>query len=526
MIDQEKIKRAVALIIEAIGEDATREGLVETPRRIAEMYAELFDGLQKDPLDVLKVWFKREGPREMVILKNIPFYSMCEHHFLPFHGVAHIGYIPNERIVGISKLARVVEILAHRPQLQERLTGQIADAIMEGLQPQGVGVVIEAEHLCYDQETEILTNKGWRKFAVLTDEQVAQVDPQTLEMTFTQPLAKIAYRYSGPMYRYHSDCVDLLVTPDHRMLLKSDWHFYKGGGPWRFVPARAIPIRGRYIIPQACSWSGTPIPATYELAGRKVASDDYLRFMGIWLSEGCAYEKPGHKGYTVVVSQAPGEVADKIRALFDRLPWNWWENSTPSGIRQFIISDKALCEFLAPFGKSGNKFIPTDIKNATPEQLRLFLEWYGMGDGHHYKDRPLRWQYVSKSPQLIDDIQEILVRLGIAGGLQSYSNCARIETRTHKRKEGAGYKWYAMLLPKHRSVVDYEGMVYCVTVPTSAVLVRRNGKTAVSGNCMTMRGIKKPGSIVVTSANRGLFRRNLATRQEFLSLVHSSKGSE
>ena len=156
MIDQEKIKRAVALIIEAIGEDATREGLVETPRRIAEMYAELFDGLQKDPLDVLKVWFKREGPREMVILKNIPFYSMCEHHFLPFHGVAHIGYIPNERIVGISKLARVVEILAHRPQLQERLTGQIADAIMEGLQPQGVGVVVEAEHLC-------LTMRGIKK---------------------------------------------------------------------------------------------------------------------------------------------------------------------------------------------------------------------------------------------------------------------------------------------------------------------------------------------------------------------------
>ena len=156
MIDQEKIKRAVALIIEAIGEDATREGLVETPRRIAEMYAELFEGLEKDPLDELTVFFEAGKHKEMIILKDIPFYSMCEHHFLPFHGVAHIGYIPNERIVGISKLARVVEILARRPQLQERLTGQIADAIMEGLQPQGVGVVVEAEHLC-------LTMRGIKK---------------------------------------------------------------------------------------------------------------------------------------------------------------------------------------------------------------------------------------------------------------------------------------------------------------------------------------------------------------------------
>ncbi len=155
-MDQEKIKRAVALIIEAIGEDATREGLVETPRRIAEMYAELFEGLEKDPLEELKVFFKAGKHKEMIILKDIPFYSMCEHHFLPFHGVAHIGYIPNERIVGISKLARVVEILARRPQLQERLTGQIADAIMEGLQPQGVGVVVEAEHLC-------LTMRGIKK---------------------------------------------------------------------------------------------------------------------------------------------------------------------------------------------------------------------------------------------------------------------------------------------------------------------------------------------------------------------------
>jgi GTP cyclohydrolase I len=145
--DQSRIRRAVREIIAAIGEDPDREGLRETPRRVAEMYAELFAGLVEDPADVLRVGFE-EGHQEMVLVKDIPFYSMCEHHFLPFHGVAHVGYIPNGRVVGLSKLARALEILARRPQVQERLTSQLADVIMSTLEPSGVGVVIEADHLC------------------------------------------------------------------------------------------------------------------------------------------------------------------------------------------------------------------------------------------------------------------------------------------------------------------------------------------------------------------------------------------
>jgi GTP cyclohydrolase I len=156
LIDQEAISKAIREIISAIGEDGTREGLVDTPARIAQMYAEIFSGLGRDPKEILAVGFDEEKHEEMVVLKDIPFYSMCEHHFLPFHGMAHVGYIPRRRLVGISKLARVVEILARRPQLQERLTGQIADTIMEALEPRGVGVVIEAEHLC-------MTMRGIRK---------------------------------------------------------------------------------------------------------------------------------------------------------------------------------------------------------------------------------------------------------------------------------------------------------------------------------------------------------------------------
>jgi len=149
VIDEAEIKKAVTTIIKAIGDDPERPGLVDTPQRVAEMYAELFMGIDVDPKAELTVGFE-EGHREMVILRDIPFYSMCEHHLLPFYGVAHVGYIPNTdgRIIGISKLARVVEIIARRPQLQERMTSQIADTIAEGIKPEGVAVVVQAEHLC------------------------------------------------------------------------------------------------------------------------------------------------------------------------------------------------------------------------------------------------------------------------------------------------------------------------------------------------------------------------------------------
>jgi GTP cyclohydrolase I len=149
MIDEGKIKKAIKELLEAIGENPSREGIKDTPRRVAEMYAELFHGFGKDAKVDLGVDFEL-GHREMVVVKDIPFYSMCEHHLLPFYGVAHVGYIPNKegRIVGISKLARVVETIARRPQVQERMTTEIADIIFNGLKASGAGVVIQAEHMC------------------------------------------------------------------------------------------------------------------------------------------------------------------------------------------------------------------------------------------------------------------------------------------------------------------------------------------------------------------------------------------
>jgi GTP cyclohydrolase I len=148
-MDLDRAAAAVRELLLAVGEDPDRPGLIDTPARVARAYAETFAGLDQDPYEVLSTTFD-EDHDELVLVKDIPMYSTCEHHLVPFHGVAHIGYIPGEdgRVTGLSKLARLVEVYARRPQVQERMTSQIADALADVLKPRGVLVVIEAEHLC------------------------------------------------------------------------------------------------------------------------------------------------------------------------------------------------------------------------------------------------------------------------------------------------------------------------------------------------------------------------------------------
>ncbi len=160
-MDKAKIEKAVRDILEAIGEDPDREGLVETPKRVAKMYEEVFSGLSEDAHDHLKL-FNEKGNDELVIVRDIPLYSMCEHHLLPFVGKAHIAYIPSAgKIIGLSKVARIVNVYAKRPQVQERLTTQIADFLYEELEAKSVAVLIQAEHLC-------MTMRGVRAAGAVT----------------------------------------------------------------------------------------------------------------------------------------------------------------------------------------------------------------------------------------------------------------------------------------------------------------------------------------------------------------------
>ena len=162
VFDRERAEAAVRELLIAVGEDPDREGLLETPARVARAYAEMFAGLHTEPTDVLNKTFS-EDHQELVLVRDIPIYSTCEHHLVPFFGVAHIGYIPGEsgQVTGLSKLARLVDLFAQRPQVQERLTRQVADALVDKLGAQAVIVVIECEHLC-------MAMRGIRKPGAMT----------------------------------------------------------------------------------------------------------------------------------------------------------------------------------------------------------------------------------------------------------------------------------------------------------------------------------------------------------------------
>lgn len=183
-MDLDKIKQGVTLILEGIGEDVNRPGLLDTPARISRMYEELFGGLSEDPARHLKTVLG-ESHDEIILAKDIPMHSICEHHLLPFQGVAHIAYIPKEgRIVGLSKLVRVLEDLSRRPQVQERLTTQLADTLVEGLKPQGVMVMLEANHLC-------MTIRGVKKSNSRIITSAVRGVFRTSEATRTEALALI-----------------------------------------------------------------------------------------------------------------------------------------------------------------------------------------------------------------------------------------------------------------------------------------------------------------------------------------------
>ncbi len=164
MIKEEQIRQSVAAILDAIGEDTSREGLRDTPSRVSRMYGEIFSGIGLDPSEAFTALFEDSGGSNAVVLRDVSFFSICEHHLLPFYGAAQIGYIPKGKVCGASKLIRALEIVARRPQLQERMTSQLAEAMHRGLDPYGVAVIIEAEHMCMtmrgvrNQGSRILTS--------------------------------------------------------------------------------------------------------------------------------------------------------------------------------------------------------------------------------------------------------------------------------------------------------------------------------------------------------------------------------
>ncbi|GAA2373931.1 GTP cyclohydrolase I FolE [Nonomuraea africana] len=187
-VDHARIEKAVREILYAIGENPDRDGLIDTPARVARAYAEQFSGLNQSPEDVLNKVFDVDHD-EMILVRDIEVYSTCEHHLVPFYGMAHVGYIPNDKgqVTGLSKLARLVDVFARRPQVQERMTSQIADALMRILEPRGAIVVLECEHLC-------MTMRGVRKPGAKTLTSAVRGDFRTSDKTRAEAMSLIIGR--------------------------------------------------------------------------------------------------------------------------------------------------------------------------------------------------------------------------------------------------------------------------------------------------------------------------------------------
>ncbi|MBU4140448.1 MAG: GTP cyclohydrolase I FolE, partial [Candidatus Omnitrophica bacterium] len=424
-MDKKKIAMAIRMVLEAVGDNPRRADLLGTPQRVADMYEEVLSGIKQDPGKELEVLLS-EGHDEIVLLKDIPLYALCEHHLLPFVGKVHVAYVPQgNRVTGLSKLARVVDILAKRLQVQERLTTQIADVIMKKLRPKGVMVVVEAEHLCYDSKTQILTENRWKLFKDLDkNDKVSQVDISTRHLSFVKPKRIISYDYSGKMVQVRSLSVDLLVTPDHRFCYTSEWKFYNNKNHnWQIAPTGTL-VNKYVVIPRTCNWVGKD-RRSVNIGRYKIDFSTFMKLFGMWVAEGCVTNAGKRKFF--VVSQSPKSLHySKIKSLFDELEIKYTIGRNGK-TNQFRIEDKDFHQYFKKFGKSGDKYIPKFVKNASPKYLKLFLDWYTKGDGFITKRGT--FHFVSKSEKLIDDLQEISIKLGMGCTKQNLNNknCFRME---------------------------------------------------------------------------------------------------
>ena len=474
MIDREKIRQAIRLFLEGIGEDPDREGLKETPERIARMWEE-FESMRSFDM---KLFEEFGNYNEMVLVKDIRFYSLCEHHLLPFFGKVHIAYVPDNLVCGLSKLVRTVRAFSLRPQVQERLTEEIADFLNRELKPKGVGVVIEAEHLCYSSDTEVLTEEGWKPFKDLTgNERVAQVYPETLEVEFTRPLMLHRYAFSGLMVGFLGKHIDLLVSPDHRML-------YAEGMDGKLLMGPAYRLLGRRPLIPCAGFTG-------DFGALAPESRGIVRFLALYVRQG---EVRGREVFVRCRSERDRAI---LRESVPHVPFSY--SLSREGA---VVRSPELAEHLRPLGDMERRRLPAGILSLSCGLKEEFIRTLSATEG--------KLRFLCLSKRLAGDLQAILATMGYMTNLYYGDDgkwCLKAEKVGYPLGEATTYR------------MPYTGFIYSLTVPSGFLLVRRNYKTAVSGNCMSMRGVMSPGHVTTTSALRGAFLKDIKTREEFLKLI-------
>jgi len=339
---------------------------------------------------------------------------------------------------------------------------------------------------CYDEKTEIFTSEGWKLFSELTEKELVAEVNDNLTINFVKPRHYFKADYEGEMYSFKTKSLDLLVTPNHNMVVVNENKYYSTK-QMQMQLKRADQTR-RCIIPQTIEWEGKEIDK-FTVAGQKLKNhilkpivlngDDYCKFMGIYLSEGSVSKD---KYYKVQIAQSKDnnkEKYEKIKEMIKSLPFNYFEVKN----KGIVVNSKQLNEYLRQFGYSGEKYVPDEIKNATKRQVRIFLDWFILGDGYkrtYIKNGHTNERIITKSKKLADDIQELYLKLEISTTLRkTKEGYYEVSTRHTKNNK---WKKYSRIRKENIEKEYYKGKIYCVEVSSHKLLVRRNGKIAVCGN--------------------------------------------
>jgi len=534
--------------------DVDFANMEDTPKRFVKAFMEMTrtrTEIRQEVKDIIATSFPAsnvpnhkpgiitQGPIEAV--------SICPHHWLTVKYEVFVAYIPGENggVLGLSKLARLVIALARRPVLQEDFTKDIADILhwenhdykshWPSVDSFGSAVRVIGVHSCFDGDTEILTENGWTKFKHLQDNvRVAQVDVKNgMKTSLVLPM-KVIRQKNGfdHLLHFKNRCVDLMVTPDHNLITSSSWKYNHNNGyfNWEFIPANKVPVE--FYVPKQIEWDEkTPIKAV-NIDGHRIEANDFIKLMALYFSEGCwrgegswLHYARNKVGIEIVQKKGTPE-CDKMISFFNTLPFRI-DRELQDGAYHFIIHSTDLPKYLLKFGRlCVDMRLPRILLNAPKKQQRLFLKWFYLGDGdkwhlkqeHKDKFERSRGQIISTaSKKLARDLQELYFKCGMDTHIHTYEgadyqnggNKYRVwqqlgkgQNNTQDGKQAAFFRTSST----PPEIIPYTGMVYCVTVPTSAIIVRRNGLITVVGNCMSCRGVHSNAK-TVTAELRGDFRK-------------------
>lgn len=498
-----------------LGLDCSSPDMQATPYRYAKHLADFAANQGKlpkltteDEYDASKVikltLFDQHKVDELIIERNLDYASICAHHLLPFYGQGTIGYLPGNSIIGASKVPRLLDFFAKQPQTQEYLTQQVAEFIKEKTGARFVGVVLTGTHTCCSDDTEILTEDGFVAFPDLQKGKKVAQYYQNGKISYVEPEAYIDLPYSGEMVHIYSGekrngSIDLFVTPDHRCVFQSGWEREKGKD-YTIRPAHAL-AEGRML---RCGTLRGSNPTYIRIGGSlDLPFLDYCRFMGAFLSEGCT----SLDNNSVRIKQDRGSKGfNSFRSFFAKfkVPFTYTEyTETKTGKLRgvFSASSKPLAQYLRRFGKSHDKYVPKVIRHASIDARKAFLHYYWLGDGFTCAStKNDRSGYTTVSSQMADNLQEMLVTSGFGASLNPRKGNKAFDILVAERNEVPRSEVF--IRSKHIRKVAYSGRVYCVSVPSGMIIVRRNGRVVVTGNCCTCRGARKPGMQMVTSCFR------------------------